>query len=183
MVDASLPETSRERCPGWLPDPRGFWREQAQVARLHVGRHGAVLLAVVAAVGGAFLIATITGATENGSCGTAVSIWLKRGQLPLPRLSAGSKDLVLRTNWLAAGEGEDGLDGCYRVALYRRADEDRLVAEYDVGWHGRPARYRLVSATDRLSGRPLAVDGVPELTQDDLDRATPRGRVTWNPFR
>ncbi len=120
---------------------------------------------------------------ESKACGSAVAVWLRRGRLPLPRLSAGPKELVLRGEPLAGADCPDGLDGVYRILLYRRSDEDRLVAAYDVGWYGEPARFRLVRATDRLNDLPLRVDAAPELARSDLGDSDATWHFRWNVFR
>lgn len=138
-----------------------------------------VVLAGLAAVAFALPL----GRGESKACGSAVAVWLRRGQLPLPPLSAGPREFVLRGDGRADAELPAGLDGWCRILLYRRADQDRLVGAYDVGWRGDPARFRLVGATDKLNGRPLRTDRAPELSRDDLGDSDATWHFRWNVFK
>ncbi len=135
---------------------------------------------VIAALAGAVAMAAYVGDARPG-CGAAVAVWMKRGDLPMPPLAAGPRDLMLRGSWFTSTETPPDLDGCERIELWREGAESRLVARYDVGWYGDPTRYRLVAAVDAARNRPLNVDWTPELTAGDLP-GTHRGRYKYNPL-
>ncbi len=139
-----------------------------------------LVLAGAAVAGGLALAGTFD--RPDASCGAAVAVWLRDGHLPLPRLSAGPKDLVIQAGGFNEGASPADTDGCTRIQVYRRTDRDRLVAEYDVAWFGDPATFRLAAAHDRLTGHTLVVRDVPDLAEADLAGTEARGTVTWNPF-
>ncbi|NLX59841.1 MAG: hypothetical protein GXY74_12215 [Phycisphaerae bacterium] len=79
----------------------------------------------------------------------------------------------LRVNWPAGVISPPDCDGGQIVELWDNTTpgEESLIAEYQVGWYGKPRSYRLLAAfaRDNKELPPTSGNRVPEITQGDVD--------------